>query len=158
MAGCLLAALTYFPLFQALTDGGQPGARGGAGEEHRSSSPPTRRSCSFQGNPVAREIDFKTLVRHRQALPGAELGQLRQRRRRRPARRRTVTIGDKTITPPAATVVSQKFDADSAAKIAAFKKEIGADADAAGYPAKAKPIAFMSGAVVDGRRDPAGSW
>ena len=54
-------------------------------------------------------------------------------------------IGDKSVTPPAATVANQKFDADSTAKIAAFKKEMGADLVAAGYPAKAKTIPFMSG-------------
>ena len=52
MAGCLLAALTYFPLFQALTEAGQPGARRGAGEDHRSWSSPIRRECSFQFNPT----------------------------------------------------------------------------------------------------------
>jgi hypothetical protein len=57
----------------------------------------------------------------------------------------TVTVGDKKITPPAATVVNQKFDKESTDKIAAFKKEITADLGAAGYPAKAKPIEFMSG-------------
>ena len=40
--------------------------------------------------------------------------------------------------------MNQKFDADSTAKIAAFKKEMSADLTAAGYPTKAKPIDFMS--------------
>src|ERR1019366_4737297 len=62
----------------------------------------------------------------------------------------SITIGDKSITAPSATVVNQKFDAESAAKIAAFKKEAGGDLAAGGYPSKgqpskAKPIDFMSG-------------
>ena len=77
--------------------GGQPRRSPRRRRRTRSSSHADPAQCSFQGSPVAREIDFKTLVRHRQALPGAELGQLRQRDAPAgtPA---TVTIGDKTIS------------------------------------------------------------
>ena len=51
LAGCLLAAVTYFPLFKALTQHGQSGALSGAG-----SAPVTvtadPANCSFQFNPV----------------------------------------------------------------------------------------------------------
>ena len=57
----------------------------------------------------------------------------------------TISIGDKTITAPAATVANSKFDEESTKKIAAFKKEAGEALKAHGYPSKAKPIAFMSG-------------
>jgi hypothetical protein len=41
--------------------------------------------------------------------------------------------------------VNQKFDEESVKKVAAFKKDVTAALAAAGYPAKAKPIDFMSG-------------
>jgi len=49
------------------------------------------------------------------------------------------------MTAPAANVVNQKFDADSAGKVAAFKKDVAGNLAAAGYPAKAKAIDFMGG-------------
>jgi MFS family permease len=143
MAGCLLAALTFIPLFHALTEAANPDlAAAQAKNKVIVTADPSQ--CSFQGSPIAREIDFKTScdIAKRylaqssvsydsvDAPAGAPAG---------------VTIGDKTVTPPAATVANQKFDAESTAKVAAFKKEMGADLVAAGYPAKAKPIVFMSG-------------
>ncbi len=142
MAGCLIAALTFFPLFHALTEAANPDlAAAQAKNKVIVQADPAQ--CSFQGSPVAREIDFKTscdiakryLAQSSVSYDGVDAPS------GTPA---TVKVGDKTITPPAATVVNQKFDADSIAKIAAFKKEIGADLVEAGYPAKAKPIAFMS--------------
>ena len=49
------------------------------------------------------------------------------------------------MTAPSGSVANSKFDEESAKKIGAFKKEVGEALKAAGYPAKAKPIAFMSG-------------
>ena len=69
------------PAVQGAHRGGQPRRWPPPRRRTRSSSRPIPAQCSFQGSPIAREIDFKTLVRHRQALPGAELGELRQRRR-----------------------------------------------------------------------------
>ena len=143
MAGCLLAALTFFPLFHALTEAANPElAVAQTKNKVVVHSDPAR--CSFQGSPIAREIDFKTpcdiakrfLAQSSVSYDNVDVAS------GTPA---TVSIGDKTITPPAANVVNQKFDADSVAKIAAFKKEIGAELATAGYPAKAKPIGFMSG-------------
>ena len=119
LAGCLLAALTYFPLFKALTEAANPGACRGAGEEQgRVTADPA--DCSFQFNPIG-TVKFTTLLRHRQALPGAELGQLRQRSTRRPARRRpsrSATRRSRRRRRPS----QPEVDADSAAKLAAFTK------------------------------------
>ena len=142
MAGCLIAALTFFPLFHALTEAANPDlAAAQAKNKVVVTADPAQ--CSFQGSPIAREIDFKTScdIAKRYLAQSSVSYESVDAPRGTPV---TVTIGDKTITPPSATVVSQKFDADSTAKIATFKKEIGADLVAAGYPAKAKPIAFMS--------------
>ncbi len=143
MAGCLIAALTFFPLFRALTEAANPDlAIAQAKNKIVVAADPSQ--CSFQGSPIAREIDFKTScdIAKRYLAQSSVSYDSVDAPKGSPA---TVTIGDKTITPPAANVANQKFDADSATKIAAFKKEMGADLVAAGYPAKAKPIAFMSG-------------
>jgi len=142
MAGCLIAALTFFPLFKALTEAANPDlAAAQAKNKVVVTGDPAR--CSFQGSPVAREIDFKTpcdIAKRYLAQSSVSYDSVDA-----PAGTiASVKIGDKTITPPAATVVNQKFDAESTAKIAAFKKEMTAELTAAGYPTKAKPIAFMS--------------
>jgi MFS family permease len=143
LAGCLIAALTFFPLFKALTEAANPDlAAAQAKNKVVVTADPAQ--CSFQGSPIAREIDFKTScdIAKRYLAQSSVSYESVDAPKGSPA---TVTIGDKTVTPPAATVVSQKFDADSAAKIAAFKKEMTGDLVAAGYPTKAKPIGFMSG-------------
>jgi MFS family permease len=143
MAGCLIAALTFFPLFKALTEAANP-ELAAAQVKNKIVVQADPAQCSFQGSPVAREIDFKTScdIAKRYLAQSSVSYDSADAPAGTPA---TVKIGDKTITPPSATVVNQKFDADSTAKVAAFKKEMTADLVAAGYPAKAKPIAFMSG-------------
>jgi hypothetical protein len=103
--------------------------------------------CSFQGSPVAREIDFfsscdiakRYLAQSSVSYDNAagEAG--------KPA---TITIGDKSITAPTAAVANSKFDEDSTKKIAAFKKEVGEALKAAGYPAKADPAKINKVMVV----------
>ncbi|HEY3636311.1 MAG TPA: MFS transporter [Caldimonas sp.] len=142
MAGCLLAALTFIPLFHALTEAANPDLAA-AQAKNKVVVTADPKQCSFQGNPVAREIDFRTscdIVKRYLAQSSVSYDNV-DAPAGTPA---TISIGDKTITAPSATVVNQKFDADSTAKVNAFKKESGADLVAAGYPAKAKPIAFMS--------------
>ncbi|WP_295550814.1 MFS transporter [uncultured Pseudacidovorax sp.] len=137
MAGCLLAVVTYFPVFKMLTEAANPDlARAQATAAVTVSADPA--TCSFQGNPVAREIDFKSscdiakrfLVQNSVSYENvaAPAGS--------PA---VVKIGNKTINAPAGNVVNSKFDEDSAKSIAAFKKEVGDDLKAAGYPSKADP-------------------
>ena len=143
MAGCLLAALTYFPLFGALTNAANP-ELAAAQKANRVvvTSDPTH--CSFQGSPIAREIDFKTpcdIAKRFLAQNAVSYENIDG-----PAgSTATVSIGDKVLNPPAANVVNQKFDEESTKAIAAFKKEMTEALTAAGYPAKAKPIGFMSG-------------
>ena len=143
MAGCLIAALTFFPLFGALTKAANPElAQAQASNKvlvHAAAS-----DCSFQGSPIAREIDFKTscdIAKRYLAQSSVSYDNTVA-----PAgTAATISIGDKVLTAPSATVVNQKFDEDSVKKIAAFKKDVSAALVAAGYPAKAKPIDFMSG-------------
>ena len=59
MAGCLLAVVTYFPVFKMLAEAANPDlARAQATAAVTVTADPA--TCSFQGNPVAREIDFRS--------------------------------------------------------------------------------------------------
>jgi len=146
MAGCLLAALTYFPVFGALTKAANPDlAAAQANAKVVVTADPAQ--CSFQGSPVAREIDFfsscdiakrylaQNSVSYDNAVGAAG----------KPA---TITIGDKSIVAPTAVVANHKFDEDSTKKIAAFKKEVSEGLKAAGYPAKADPAKMNKFMVI----------
>lgn len=142
MAGCLLAALTYFWLFGALTKAANPElAAAQTANKVVVTVPPA--DCSFQGSPVAREIDFKTscdIAKRYLAQNSVSYDHVDS-----PAgTAATISIGSTVVTAPSAVVANGKFDEESAKKIAAFKKEVADALKAAGYPAKAKPIGFMS--------------
>ncbi|MDQ2736523.1 MAG: MHS family MFS transporter [Pseudomonadota bacterium] len=143
MLGCLLAALTFIPLFHALTDAANP-ELSAAQAKNKVVVRADPAECSFQGSPIARDIDFKSscdIAKRFLAQSSVSYDNV-DAPAGTPA---TITFGDKSITAPSAVVVNQKFDADSSAKISAFKKAAGVDLAAAGYPAKAKAIDFMSG-------------
>jgi len=137
LAGLLLAVVTYFPLFGKLTEAANP-ALAAAQKNVPVTVTASAGDCSFQGNPVAREIDFtkscdiakrylaQKSVSYSNAV-AAEAG---------PAK---IKIGEKEIVAPVGAVANHKFTADSAAAIAAFKKEVDAALTEAGYPAKADP-------------------
>jgi MFS family permease len=139
MAGCLLAALTYFPLFHALAEAANPElAAAQAKNKVVVVADPAR--CSFQFNPTGVAKFTSSCDVAKQALAGrsvsydneaAPAGSVAQ-----------VKIGDKVIPGFEASGLAP---AEVKAKDDAFKKEITAAVNAAGYPAKAKPIPFMSG-------------
>ncbi len=139
MVGLLLAALTYMPLFKLLTEAANPDmARAQASAQIVVSADPAQ--CSFQGNPVAREVDFFTscdIVKRTLAQASASYTTVDA-----PAGSvASVKIGDKEILALNATLMAggHKFEKDSADKIAAFKKDVAGAMKAAGYPAKADP-------------------
>jgi MFS family permease len=145
LAGMLLAVLTYIPLFHWLTNAANPElAQAQASSQIVIKADPA--TCSFQGSPVAREVDFtsscdiakraltaNSASYENEALPAGS-----------PA---VVTVGDKTLTPPTGTLAAGgfKFDEASGKAIAGFKKDVSETLKAAGYPAKAKPIDAFSG-------------
>ena len=145
MAGLLLAVLTYFPLFKALTSVANPElARAQAVAQVTVSADPA--SCSFQGSPIAREVDFTSpcdIAKRALTQNSASYENLAAA----PGTPTSIKIGDKVLTPPSATTTAggHKFDDASAKAIGAFKKELSEALKAAGYPAKAKPIEFMGG-------------
>ena len=144
LAGLLLAVLTYFPLFKALTNAANPdlAAAQVSNQVVVTASPA---ECSFGGNPVAREIDFRTSCDIAKRFLAQQSVSYDNAPGTGPA---VVKIGDKVIQAPAGTVVGGKFDEASAKAIAAFKKETTDTLRAAGYPAKADPAKINKPLVI----------
>ena len=148
MAGCLLAALTYFPLFNALTVAANPDLA-----KAQKDVPVTvvvdPAQCSFQGSPIAREVNFFTSC----DIAKRTLAQAAVNYEVVPAPAGTVAsvkLGTVEIPSLNATLTADgnSFDADSKAKIAAFKKTVAEATKAAGYPAKADPAKINKPFVV----------
>jgi MFS family permease len=146
MAGCLLAALTYFPVFGALTQAANPdlaAAQANAKVVVRADAA----RCSFQGSPIAREIDFSSSCDIAKRFL-AQSSVSYDNAAGEPGQAATITIGDKAIAAPTAVVVHGKFDEGSTRRIAAFKKEVNEALQAAGYPSKADPAKVNTFMVV----------
>jgi MFS family permease len=130
LAGCLLAVITYFPLFSALTNAVNPTL-----EQALEKSPVTvtadPKECSFQFNPtgtasfttscdVAKSFLATNSVNYSNvAAPAGTVA--------------TIKVGDKVIT----SFDRGKAGADAAAKAKAFTEEATAAIRGAGYPASA---------------------
>jgi MFS family permease len=145
MAGLALSVLTLFPLFKSLAEAANP-KLAAAQATARIVVTVDPAQCSFQGNPVAREVDFTTpcdIAKRTLAQSSASYETVSQL-----SAPGTVKIGDTEIAAPTATLTAggHKFDEASAQAIAAFKKDVAAAMKAAGYPAKADPIPVLSGA------------
>jgi hypothetical protein len=106
-------------------------------------------TCSFQGSPIAREIDFRTScdiakrALAQQYIPYENVAG--------PAgSAATVTLGPKSISAPTATLNAEKhgFAPDSAKAIADFKKQVGDTAKAAGLTAAADKQKMNTGMVL----------
>ena len=144
MAGCLLAALTYFPLFGALTKAANPDlAAAQAKTQVVVTADP--KDCSFQGSPIAREIDFRSSCDIAKRYLAQSSVSYENRAGSGPA---TITVGDKVMTAPVGNVVNSKFDEASTKAIAAFKKDVADTLKAAGYPSKADPAKIDKVLVV----------
>ncbi len=130
MAGLLIAALTYFPLFKALTHYANPALEAAQMKSPiKVSADPA--NCSFQFNPTgtAKFTNSCDVAKAYLATSGvnytnvaAPAGTIAQ-----------VSIGDKVVAAYDAKAPNAKEEA------ARFKKEMDAAVKAAGYPAKADP-------------------
>jgi MFS family permease len=133
IAGCFLAAATYFPLFKALTQFGNP-----AIYEAQAKNPVTvvalESECSFQFDPIgkAKFLTSCDIAKGALAKSGVsysnEAGPAGQ-----PA---MIKIGGETIASFDGTAVSGE---ELAAKSKEFNTELKAKLAAAGYPEKADP-------------------
>ncbi len=133
MAGCLLAVLTYFPVFTALTKAANP-ALAEAQAKNKVTITADPGECSFQFNPTGTVKFTSSCDIAKQVLAGA-------------------SVSYENIAAPAGTVASIKIGAteipsyaskglpadEAKKKDAAFKKAVADDLKAAGYPTKADP-------------------
>jgi MFS family permease len=144
LAGMALAVVTYFPLFKALTEAANP-KLAAAQASAQIVVTVDKKQCSFQGSPIARDVDFTSgcdIAKRTLAQSSASHETIDQ-----PGAAASVKIGDKVLTPPTGTLTpdGHKFEAESAKAIAAFKKDVAGAMAAAGYPTKADPIPLFSG-------------
>jgi hypothetical protein len=103
------------------------------------------RTCSFQGSPVAREVDFTSACDiAKRALTQSSASYENQIVSSGDAT--SIHIGERNLLPRNATLLAggHKFDDASIKAIAMFKLELADALQVAGYPLKAPPIAFMS--------------
>ncbi|WP_179950586.1 MFS transporter [Aquabacterium olei] len=140
LAGCLVAALTYFPLFKALTEAANPDLA-----KAQATAPVTlianQNECSFQFNPtgtakftsscdIAKQVLAANSVNY-ENVSGDGVA--------------VIKVGDREI----ASYSSAGLSADDAkAKDAAFKKEVVQAIRDAGYPAKADPAKLNKPLVI----------
>jgi len=133
MAGCLIAALTYFPLFKALTHYANPAiAEASANAPAVVHADP--RTCSFQFDPVGKKVftnscDIATAALAKAGVPytiqAAPAGSVAR-----------VTVGEVEVGSFEGAGLSKE---DSKAKGEAFTGELKKALTAGGYPEKADP-------------------
>ncbi|MBR7778761.1 MFS transporter [Undibacterium rugosum] len=136
LAGCLIAAVTYFPIFNALTHYANP-----ALEAALKNSPVVVSAdpadCQFQFNPTGTKKFTSSCDIVKAKLAAASVNYANEVA---PAGTvATVKVGDKVITSYASTGLPKEA---AAAKDKAFSKELSEAIKAAGYPAKADPKAI----------------
>jgi MFS family permease len=147
MAGCLIAAATYFPIFKALTHYGNP-----ALETALKNSPVVvvadPASCHFQFNLTGTSKFPSSCDIATGYLTGSSVNYTRQDA---PAGSvATVKVGDKVYPSFNATMTPDglNFDKASKDKETALKKDLGAAMKDAGYPAKADPAQVNKPMVI----------
>ena len=133
MAGCLLAALTYFPVFGALTKAANPDLAA-AQAKNKVVVTADPKECSFQFNPTGTAKFTSSCDIAKQVLAGASVSYDNVEA---PAGTvATIKIGETAISSYAAKGLSAD---DAKKKDAEFKKAVADDLKAAGYPSKADP-------------------
>jgi MFS family permease len=147
LAGCLIAALTYFPLFKGLTTYGNPALAAAL-----QSSPVVvvadPASCHFQFKATGKEVFPSSCDIATAQLTNASVSYTRQDA---PAGTlASIKVGDKVYPSFNASLTPNGLDLDKASKDkeAALKKDLGAALKGAGYPAKADPATINKPAVV----------
>jgi MFS family permease len=133
LAGCLLAALTYMPIFKAITHFANPAiAAAAAGSPVTVVADP--RACSFQFDPVGKKSFVQSCDVAKAALAKAGV----------PYRNEAAPAGSVALVRVGTTEVrsvegTSMPAADFKEASAKFSKQLGATLKQAGYPAKADP-------------------
>ncbi|EXS71781.1 MFS transporter [Sphingobium sp. Ant17] len=143
LGGCALAAMTYFPLFGALTNAANPALAAA-----QASAPVTivahGEECSFQFDPVGKnKFDTSScdVAKTYMAKTGVSYDNV-EAAAGTPA---VVRIGDVSLTAPDAATLAGP---DKKAAIAAYQTQLQAGLVDAGYPAKADTAKINKVAVV----------
>ena len=133
MVGCLLAVLTYFPVFKALTEAANPElAAAQAKNQVVVTADPAE--CSFQFNPTGTAKFTSSCDIAKQVLAGASVSY--ENAVAPVGTPATIKIGSVAIP----SYSSKGLPTDEAKKLdVAFKKAVADDLKAAGYPTKADP-------------------
>ncbi|HEY2359451.1 MAG TPA: MFS transporter [Phenylobacterium sp.] len=142
LAGCLLAVLTYFPIFKALTVAANPQLAAAT-----ASAPVTvvadPADCAFQFDPVGKKTFASSCDLAKSALANAGVSYANQAAPVGSVAE--VRIGSVTIPSFKGEVLSA---ADLKTQKAAWTKTLGAALKTAGYPAKADPAKMNKPLVV----------
>ncbi len=142
LAGCLLAVLTYFPIFKALTVAANPQLAAAS-----ASAPVTvvadPADCAFQFDPVGKQVFASSCDLAKSALATAGVSYANQAAA--PGAVASVHIGPTAIDSFKGDALAP---ADLKTRKAAWTKALGADLKAAGYPAKADPAKMNMPLVV----------
>jgi MFS family permease len=142
LTGCALAALTYFPLFDALSRNANPALYAAA-----QSAPVVvnadEANCSVQFDPIgSNKFDARTCDIAKSFLAKAGVSYTSKAA---PGAEASIAIGNKVISAPVTTNLEGKARADA---IKAFQTEAKAALAAAGYPEKADPTTVNKPVVV----------
>jgi MFS family permease len=139
LAGCLIAALTYFPIFKALTAAANPqlAAASAAAPVRVVADPAT---CTFQFDPVGKATFLSPCDVAKSTLASAGVSYANVAA---PTGASTeIRVGQKTLAV-------ETFEArDPIARKVVISKAIAAELKAAGYPAKSDPAAMNKPLVV----------
>jgi MFS family permease len=142
MVGCLLAALTYFPIFKALTHYANP-----ALEAAQSSAPVVvvadPDECQFQFNPTGTKKFTSSCDIAKAKLAAASVNY--QNEVAPAGTVAMIKVGDKSLEAYSAVGLSKE---DAAAKDKEFSEQLKALTGEAGYPAKADPAGINKPMVL----------
>jgi MFS family permease len=143
LAGCLLAMLTYFPLFQALTRYANPALYAAqASAQVTVIADPAQ--CSFQFDPVGKnKFDSTSCDIAKSFLAKAGVSYAREDAAAGAVAK--IRAGDATLTAPDPRVLA---GSERKAAIAEFQTQTKARLSAIGYPDKADPTAINKPMVV----------
>lgn len=145
LAGCALAALTYFPAFQMLTSAANP-AMAKAQQNAAVIMAADPGACAFQFDPIGGNKFESTgcdIIKSTLAKAGVSYTAFtRERMTGDPAR---VRIGSRVLAAPDPWRLAEE---DRANAIASFRAELADALTDAGYPAKADPKAINKPLVV----------
>lgn len=145
LAGCALAALTYFPAFQLLTSAANP-AMAKAQETAAVTVTADPGSCAFQFDPVGKnKFESTGCDIAKSALAKAGVSYTSITRPHRTGEATEIWVGRRALIAPEPWQLAED---DRSAAAENFRKELAAATAAAGYPAKADPEAMNKPLVV----------